>query len=197
MSDSMPSMELDALIACCRAGDQEAARRLYEYFTNRLVALARVRLHQRFASRVDPEDIVQSVFRTFFMRLQAGEYEFQERDDLTKLLMRITLNKTLRQIAYQQAAKRATTAEAIQTDRAAVLDVMAHDPTPDEAIMFVDQIDHFLAKLNPEDRKIIELRLQGYRNEEIAHQLAVSDRKIRRILERVRAQAQEEDWLEG
>src|SRR5438034_4074023 len=62
MPDPMDSLILADL---CRSGDPEAARQLFEQYVDRLVALARRRLSRNLAGRVDPEDIVQSVFRTF------------------------------------------------------------------------------------------------------------------------------------
>ena len=43
-----------------------------------MLQLARRHISQRLASRVDPEDIVQSVFRTFFCRLKEGQFVFAE-----------------------------------------------------------------------------------------------------------------------
>src|SRR5262245_6951733 len=94
------------LIDMWRKGDENAARQIVDQYIDRLLVLARGHLHQRLRSRIDPEDIVQSVFRTFFTRLKDGQFVFAEQDDLLKLLVRITLNKTLRQIAYHKAAKR-------------------------------------------------------------------------------------------
>src|SRR4051794_28405516 len=88
------------LIDLWRKGDENAARQIVEGYLDRLVILARRHLHQRLAPRVDPEDIVQSVFRTFFSRVKDGQFVFSEQDDLTKLLVRITMNKTLRQVAF-------------------------------------------------------------------------------------------------
>src|SRR5437868_15033379 len=107
---SAPSQD-QSLIERCRSGDQEAARKLFDAYVERLVALARRRISQRLASRVDPEDIVQSVFRTFFGRVKAGQFHIEDQDDLCKLLMRITVHKTLRQVAHHKAAKRHPTHE--------------------------------------------------------------------------------------
>ncbi len=49
-------------------GDQEAARRIVEHYVDQLVGLARRHLNPKLAGRIDPEDIVQSAFRTFFLR---------------------------------------------------------------------------------------------------------------------------------
>ena len=80
----------------CRAGDAAAARELFDRYVDRLVAVARRRLSRPITSRVDPEDIVQSVFRTFFGRLRAGQFHLDQQNDVCKLLVRITVNKTLR-----------------------------------------------------------------------------------------------------
>ena len=49
-----------------------------------------------------------------------------------------------------------------------------------------DSLARLLLRLPPLDRQIVELRLQGRSNEQIAAELGVYDRKIRRVLERAR-----------
>jgi len=180
----------------CRRGDEDACRQLFDCYVERLVALARRRISQRLASRVDPEDIVQSVFRTFFGRLKAGRFRLEEQDDLCKLLMRITVHKALRQIHFHQAAKRNPRAELGQGAEAneRLLTVIDRDPSPDEAVAFVDHLEHFLGGLKAQEREILEMRLQGYSNEEIAQKLGIYDRKIRRVIERLRGMAVQENW---
>jgi RNA polymerase sigma-70 factor, ECF subfamily len=193
MSDALP----DQLLAqFCRAGNEQAARQLFDTYMERLVALARRRISQRLASRVDPEDIVQSVFRTFFVRLKAGEFEIADQDDLCKLLMRITVHKTLRQIAFHQAAKRNPRNEKGQQDADddRLREVLDREPTPEATVAFVDQLEHFLARLRPDERQVLEMRLQGHSNEDIAQKLNIKhDRTIRRIIERIRGQAIQEE----
>jgi len=180
----------------CRRGDEDACRQLFDCYVERLVALARRRISQRLASRVDPEDIVQSVFRTFFGRLKAGRFRLEEQDDLCKLLMRITVHKALRQIHFHQAAKRNPRAELGQGAEAneRLLTVIDRDPSPDEAVAFVDHLEHFLGGLKAQEREILEMRLQGYSNDEIAQKLGIYDRKIRRVIERLRGMAVQENW---
>src|SRR5947209_331345 len=62
--------EEKALIDLWRQGDEDAARKIVDRYIDRLLVLARRRISQRLAPRVDAEDIVQSVFRTFFGRLK-------------------------------------------------------------------------------------------------------------------------------
>jgi RNA polymerase sigma-70 factor (ECF subfamily) len=182
------------LVDLCRAGDQNAARQLFEHYVNRLLPLARLRLSQRLASRVDPEDIVQSVFRTFFKRLKAGEFQIEQEDDLCKLLVRITVHKTLRQVAFHKAGKRDFGLEARQGDDAGdrMLQLLGREPGPEVTVAFLNQLEHFLGRLQPMEREILEMRMQGHSNEEIAQKLGIYDRKIRRVIERVRALAEQE-----
>jgi RNA polymerase sigma factor (sigma-70 family) len=184
------------LVDRCRTGDPDAARELFERYVDRLVAVARRRLSQPVSSRVDPEDVVQSVFRTFFGRLKGGQFQLDQQNDLCKLLVRITVNKALRQVAYQKAAKRDPSQEAHSCDgeREHVLQLLARDPDPEEAVAFLDQLEHFLAQLTPDERRILEMRVQGYSNDDICKELGIYDRKIRRVLERIRGLAEQEGW---
>ncbi len=188
--------ESKVLVSRWRAGDQDAAKELFDRYASRLVALARRQISQRLASRVDPEDVVQSVFRSFFGRVKAGKFHIEEQDDLGKLLVRITVHKTLRKVEYHRAAKRDPRMEVVQGECASddLLQVLDRDPTPEAVVAFLDQLDHFLNQLRPEERQILEMRFQGYSNGEITKKLGIYDRKIRRLIERVRGLAEQEGW---
>jgi RNA polymerase sigma-70 factor, ECF subfamily len=191
--------ESQVLVDRCRKGDADAARELFDRYVDRLVAVARRRLSRPITSRVDPEDIVQSVFRTFFGRLRAGQFHLDQQNDLCKLLVRITVNKTLRQVAFQKAAKRdpGQEAHAENPDQEQVLELLAREPAPEEAAAFLDQLEHFLAQLDAQERRILEMRVQGYSNEDICRDLGIYDRKIRRVMERIRGLAEQEGWTPG
>jgi RNA polymerase sigma-70 factor (ECF subfamily) len=191
----MPASPDDkALVELLRAGDENAARQIFTAYVNRLLPLARARISQRLARRVDPEDIVQSAFRTFFSRVKAGHFTFDEHDDLGKILVSITIHKALRQAAFHRAAKRDPGQEEGGGDAQLGLEELATlQPSPQAAVAFLDQLDHLLRRLRPKDRTILEMRLQGYRNEEIARELGTSDRHVRRALEHIRAVAEQEE----
>jgi RNA polymerase sigma-70 factor (ECF subfamily) len=176
-----------------RQGDEGAARQVVEKYLDRLLTLARKRIGQRLLSRIDPEDITQSVFRTVFQRARDGRLHFQDEDGLCKLLTKITLHKTLRRIEFHQASKRHPAREAGQGSRhhERLMALLSHEPSPEAAVVFMDELKHFLGYLTPTERKIIELRLLGYGNQDIADQLELKyDRKIRRLVEHVRAVAE-------
>jgi RNA polymerase sigma-70 factor (ECF subfamily) len=182
------------LVNLWRGGDQQAARELFERYVERLVAMARRRISERLAGRIDAEDVVQSVFRTFFVRARQNKFTIDDPDDVCRLLARMTVHKVLKKVEHHTAAKRDAGAEVAQAEDAqqrlaAFLD---REPSPDEANQFLDQLEHFLGQLKPEERHILELRMQGYGTEEIAAQLKTYDRKIRRAMERIRGLAEQQ-----
>jgi RNA polymerase sigma factor (sigma-70 family) len=181
---------LDAL----QAGDEEAARQLFDRYAEQLVLLARRRISQRLSSRIDAEDIVQSVFRTFFHRARQGQFHVEDPDDIVKLLARITVYKTFRQVAFHRRAKRNASQETGQVDDAQemLMKLLAGEPSPEETAAFLDQLEHFLGKLKAEERQILEMRMEGHSNVDIASHMKVTDRHIRRVMEKVREKAESE-----
>ncbi len=192
MSDPRQSCDL---VARWRAGDQDAARQLFDRYVDRLVALARRRIGSRLASRVDPEDVVQSVFRTVFGRLRDGQFHIEQQDDLCKLLMRVTVHKTLRQVEHHGAAKRDPGREAAQgpAPQERLMELLDREPPPEAVVAFLDELEHFLSQLTPLERQVVELRLRGDSSEEVARQLGVLDRRVRRIVERARGLAGQQE----
>jgi RNA polymerase sigma factor (sigma-70 family) len=186
-----PADDLD-LIARYKDGSETAATTLFDRYCEQLMKLAERRIGHKMTSRVDPEDVVQSAFRTFFGRVKADKFTFAAQDDLFKLLVRITVHKTLRQIAFHRAAKRNPAQEAGHSDSAyeMLLQAMAAGPTPEAEVALIDEFETFLKQLPESDRSILELRLQGYSTEEIAEKIGSYDRKVRRVLERVKELAE-------
>ena len=60
-----------------RSGDAQAAEQLFTRYARRLTGLAEQHLSRKLAGRLDGEDVVQSVFRTFFRRSAAGEFRIE------------------------------------------------------------------------------------------------------------------------
>src|SRR5882672_9712028 len=75
------------------AGDPAAAYAVFDRYSERLVRLAEKHLSRRLAGRVAGEDVVQSVFRTFFRRGADGEFKLDGSAQLWQLLVRITVLK--------------------------------------------------------------------------------------------------------
>jgi RNA polymerase sigma-70 factor (ECF subfamily) len=70
-----------------RAGVPEAAQRLFSEYALRLAHVAEQHLSSKSAGRLDRDDVVQSVFRTFFRRSARGEFRFDGSEQLWSLLV--------------------------------------------------------------------------------------------------------------
>jgi RNA polymerase sigma factor (sigma-70 family) len=177
------AMSSVVLLRLLQARDEAAAGAVFERYAQRLTRLARSRLAIKLASRVDPEDIVLSAYRSFFVAAREGRFEIQNGGDLWRLLVEVTLHKLYRQAAHHGAQRRSVAREVPMDHSAAT----AHaDPTPDEALAAAEELEAVLVRLPDRGREALELRLQGYEHEEIAERLACSERTVRRWLDEAR-----------
>jgi RNA polymerase sigma-70 factor, ECF subfamily len=186
-----PTESFRGLIDQLQSGDDAAATEVFNRFGRRILGLARRQLHSSLRSKVDPEDVLQSVFRSFFDRQRAGRFDIENWDNLWGILMVMTLRKCRRRIQYHRAERRDAQRE-MRWDEDLEADgdpgLFARDPTPSEAAMLIELVGGLMRRLPEEDRAILTLHLQGHTIAEIKARTGRAMRTIRRILERIRKQ---------
>jgi RNA polymerase sigma factor (sigma-70 family) len=187
MNDDRTAWTSLVLLERFRAGDDRAAEEIFARYFHRLTALARSRLAPRVARRTDPEDIVLSVYRSFFVSAREGRFVLGSGGDLWRLLAAMTKHKLLRQIRSQSAGRRSVDAE-LPLDRvdSAHFVKRVHEPTPEEAVALADELERVLSLLDSFGRRVFELRLQGLQLAEIAADTGRSERSVRRMLAQIR-----------
>jgi len=172
-----------------RLGSDAAAREIFERFTRRLVGLARAQLDDRFRHKIDPEDVVQSAYKSFFLRYGDGALAAEGWDGLWGLLTLITVRKCADRVRYHRAESRDLDREARTTsDVEPWRDVAGREPTAVEAAVLTETLENLLRGLDADERPIVELSLQGYTTQEIGENLGRAERSVRRLRERVRKQ---------
>ena len=171
-----------------RGGDSGAGLEVFRRFAQRLIGLARSRLDSQVRQKVDPEDVMQSVFRSFFRRQADGGLNADNWDRLWSLLAVITLRKCGHQADFFHAGVRDVRREEVssEADTAALAEAMAREPRPDEVAMLTEMVENLLRGLEPRDRAILEATLQGATVAEVSRQVGFSERTVERVLERVR-----------
>lgn len=183
----LPERSDRSLLVRFRQGEQDAATALYLRYAKRLQALARKQTAADLARRFDPEDVVQSVFRTFFRRVSQGHYDIPAGDELWRLFLVISLNKIRDLAAFHRAAKR---------DVSATVGVAAGPPAQavsndGEALGTLQSvIDDILAALPDVQRQMVELRIEGHEVAAIAARTQRSKRTVERVLQQFRDQLQ-------
>ena len=193
MSDELSPDSSAELLFRWQQGDQQAAAALWQRYAVRLIALARSRLSHQVSSQLDPEDVVQSVYRRFFSHAKDEHYVLKQSGDLWRLLVAITLHRVQDQHRRHSARKRALgEAHPLHEKMAAGIDasILAGDPAPEQAAMVADELQQVLRGLDAEQREMVGLRLEGYELEEIASQTQRNERTVRRVLKAVRERLQ-------
>lgn len=190
-------MAVDASVAILfqqlSAGDSQAAEQLFRRFSGQLMELARQRLGWQFQRKLDPEDVVQSAFISFFRLHEQGDLAFENWDALWGLLSLLTIRKCGHRIEHFRAACRdvgrehsailnASDGEASRADWQAV----AQEPSPSQAFLLTETLEELLSTLDERDRQVVTLALQGWTVAEISEKIGRSERTVQRVLERVR-----------
>ncbi len=162
-------------------GDQQAAEEIFSRYSNRLLVTARKRLAQMFSARVDPEDIVQSTFKSFFRRAGNGGYLAPESGDLFNLLVVIAMRKVNARVDYHRAASR-------DVRKTVPADELVTAPLDDEQKLreLCLTIDDVCQSLSETQRQIIHFRLEGFSIQEISEKCDRSKRTVERELQNFR-----------
>lgn len=176
-------------MARLRQGDEQAADHIFRNFAQRLIGLARTQIDSRLRGKVDPEDVMQSVLKSFFLRHAEGRFDLTGWDSLWSILVVLTLRKCGHQVRRFRTARRdvqreQTLAPEETTDE---WEVMAREPTPSQAAMLAEAVEQAMACLDDErERQILELSLQGFTVPEVSARVGRSERTVHRVLGRVR-----------
>ena len=189
---STTEVTLENLLERCRDGDDEAASRLFAEYSKRLLTIVERELGKDLKQRLDPEDITQTVFRTFFRRNSAGLIRIVHRTPLWRLFVTITLNKVRRKARDARAARRDPTAEAGQDASENVLAATASlEPTPEQAAILKELLEHAVDGLDDSEAAMLRMCLEGYSTTEIAAETGVSRWTVRRVLDWIGTQLEE------
>jgi len=169
-----------------RGGSQDAATELYLRYAQRLRGLARTQLSAHLAARVDVDDIVQSIFGSFFRGVNSELYQVPAGEELWKLLLVIALHKIRSQGRYHRAAKRdARRTTGLEGIEPALVSKNDEDRANGTFLQLV--LEETLENMPAQHRKIVEMRLDGLEVTEIAEKLGRSKRTVERLLQQARA----------
>ena len=183
MCDGLLVASSEDLLQRWLEGDEEAAAELWQRHVARLTGLVRKHLSADLARQVDPEDVVQSVYLRFFAAARTSGLEFKDSDDLWRLLVTIMRNKMRDQHKRQMAQKRK--ADPADDAAANLAGLQDRQPSPGDQAAQTDELRRLLRAFHPCYRRIVALRLEGWKVEEIAAHTAIHERTVRRVLKRV------------
>jgi RNA polymerase sigma-70 factor (ECF subfamily) len=134
----------------------------------------------------DSMDVCQSVLANFFMRVCAGEYDFNGPADLARLLQTMTRNKIAEKVRSQHRQRRDSRRTVGEVEEMAL---PGADATPSRVVAGKELLEAVRARLGEEERRLADLRGQGQSWEDVAAALGgtagARRKQLARALDRV------------
>jgi DNA-directed RNA polymerase specialized sigma24 family protein len=175
---------------------EEAARVIWERFSPRLQALVRRHLDNRIRRREDEHDILQNTYVSFCKGQFEGKASPSSRQELWKLLVRITMCKVVNTAHRHHAARRDVRrerTEARDQDRAGALfprwmleHVDRAQPSHEEMVVVHDEVERILHELSEDLRRIVLWKLDGFTNADIAKMMGRTVRSVELKMQLIR-----------
>ncbi|QEG37155.1 RNA polymerase sigma factor [Bythopirellula goksoeyrii] len=185
-------------IELVKAGDSAAANRIWQHYFDRLVRSVRARLQGQNLAISDEDDIVVSVFDSFYNAAENGRFpNLTDRDDLWRLLLRMAARKVVDKRRHDRRQRRGGNVQLHSLDHAGedkqVIEAIGDEPSPEMVLMMQESVEQLFSHLGVgQIRDLAVAKLEGYTNAEIAQRLGCSERTIERRLNLIREKCQQE-----
>ncbi len=187
--------EFATLMQRIREGSQEAAQELFERYGPHIFRVVRRQLHRNLRSKYDSADFAQAVWASFFA-VHPARRSFDGPEALISYLAELAKNKVIdatrqrfRTVKYnvgrEESLERSETVKRqLPTSR---------EPTPSQVVRAKERWDQIVANLSENQQRVITLLLEGYTHQEIAEELDLNERTIRRLVRKVTPQSWSQD----
>jgi len=173
-------------IARLSDGDESAYDAMFSRYFERLIRLAARHMNGMDQVAYSCEDVALSAARSFCVAVRNKKLIVETEDELWGSLFRITTRKACAERRRRFAAKRGGGAAALRDDGSdeddadLFFNVAGREPSPELALEMAESADELLAVFDqkPTQRRIVELKLQGASNEEIAEKTGLVPRTV-------------------
>jgi RNA polymerase sigma-70 factor (ECF subfamily) len=197
---SEDTRHFQTLLQQVQQGSQEAARELADTYGPYVRRYVRRTLNSSLRQKFDSIDFVQLVWASFFTEPK-GLPPLESPEHLVGYLAGMARHKVLNTGRHMQTQKHDVQRE-VRLDcagHATEPHLASRDPTPSSVAIFHEEWERLVEDQPEKVRRIIELRFAGNTYEEIACALAIHERTVRKIIDKVvaRRQGQTRDLQAG
>ena len=192
------SNKISHWIDLVKSGDSHAANRIWQHYFDQLVRSVRRKLYGQNRAVSDEEDIVLSVFDSFYEAAEKGRFpDLSDRDDLWKLLLRMAGRKVIDKRRRDQRQRRGGGVPIHSLDvsggEGAAIEAIGQEPSPEMVLMMQESVQQFFSHLGVGHlRDLAGAKLEGYSNAELSQRFECSERTIERRLRLIREKCQQE-----
>lgn len=192
--------EFSELLHRATSGDTEAQQAICGKYERQVRIVARVLLGPQLRTHLDSTDLMQSVHHCLLLGIKDKRFDISSPQKLIALACTLARRKVARkwrlhrrQISHGPAAGESSYISSVLTSIA-----NPHEG-PAEVAQFNDQLLQLCDRMNLIERKMLQMRLDGYTNGEIADELEIHPAAIRvrwtRLKQRLEAAGVFSDWL--
>jgi RNA polymerase sigma-70 factor (ECF subfamily) len=150
----------------------------------------RKRLHPKLRPKYDSEDFCQAVWASFFADRGAFA-RFKSAADLTEFLGGVAGNKVVDEVRRRlMGQKFNVNRECSFQDTGNEHALSAKSPTPSQLVVAHEQYDRLLDGRSQKHQMIVKLRADGLTYQDIARQIDMNERNVRKVIERIERRVQ-------
>ena len=181
-----------------KSGDSTAANGIWQHYFDRLVRSVRGRMYGQNRAVSDEEDVVLSVFESFYNAAENGRFpDLSDRDDLWRLLLRMAARKVVDKQRHDQRQRRGGAVAHQPLDHTggddSIIEAIGDAPSPEMVLMMQESVEQIFSHLGVGPlRDLAGAKLEGYSNAELAQRFDCSERTIERRLHLIREKCQQE-----
>jgi RNA polymerase sigma-70 factor (ECF subfamily) len=187
----------DHLMRKVRLGDGAALAQLLQRYEREVQQAARCLLGRALRSSLDPADLVQSVHRTLIRGFQEHTLDVPSPEKLVALAVTVARNKARRAARKLRCQQRHSAALAETAALGETRTAAGPPPDPARQAEYNDIVERISCQLGPADRRLVELRLQGFSTAEVARALGLNADVLRVRLSRLRRDLRAKGLLTG
>lgn len=184
--------DFDLLLTAARSGDETAMQRLIQQYEPELRIVARNRLGPALRPHLDTIDLVQSVHRSLMIGLRGAKFDISSPEKLIALAVTIVQRKAAKHWRHLKRQQRLSGHDESQDDLVdTMLSLRGERTDANSELETRELLAQWLQKVDPIERRLIELRLEGYSTVEIAEMLDLDSDVLRVKLSRLRKRLRE------
>lgn len=175
----------DELFARAREGDQEAWKQLFDQCYDKVLRVVRRKLDRPMRSLFDSTDFANDVFKSLVAK--SDRFDFPNIEALRRYLAQAAEQKVIDEYRRQHRQKRDRSRDRRfgEDEDGVTFEPSSGEPTPSQFAVGRETRETILAEQTGPNRQVLELKGEGYSNEEVAQQTGLHLRKVQRVLKKV------------
>lgn len=187
--DSNSQVTFTELIDGVRSQSPDAQTEFIRRFKRNVLRQVRRRLNPKMRRLFDSEDFCQAVWQSFFTKDVNGSFATEK--EMARFLDRVSMGKVIDEVRKRLMTEGYDIGLDQEYREGNFSDSGgAFETTPSQIISAKEQKERFLQDASERDRKIFELKAAGERIVDIAAQLGVNPKTVKRVIDRYHAKVE-------